>query len=172
VFLPELVPLPNAAGSLRGEAVAELVRQQQDLTPVVGLVREHVGEHASARRPRPCPTSARENRDPAIGLSGKRIGEHTETLGRAFFVRGRGLPYRAAVRIEWYRTLQVRGGAPQPYKTAVVKVRKDGSDASAGISGSRGRARAPCQRVKVCQQELIHRVIDGVGFQQDVANLA
>jgi hypothetical protein len=38
VLLPEFVPLPDAVGSLVRQAIAELVRQHQDLPAMVGLV--------------------------------------------------------------------------------------------------------------------------------------
>jgi len=39
VLLPEFVPMPKAVGSLiPGDAIAKLVREQQNLAPVVGLV--------------------------------------------------------------------------------------------------------------------------------------
>jgi hypothetical protein len=35
-----------------------------------------------------------------------------------------------------------------------------------------GQLRAPRARVKMREQELVHGVVDTVGFEQDVANLA
>ena len=60
VLLPQLVPLPDAAPRLRRKPVAQLMRQHQDLAAVMGLVREHVGEHAGAGGPGARPASARE----------------------------------------------------------------------------------------------------------------
>jgi hypothetical protein len=52
-----------------------------------------------------------------------------------------------------------------------VKVREDRGDGSASITLCSRHLRAPGSGVEVRQQELIHRVIDGVSFQQNVANL-
>ena len=52
-----------------------------------------------------------------------------------------------------------------------MKVREDRGDASPGVTLSVGQLRAPGSPVEVRQQELIHRVIHRVGFEQDVPNL-
>jgi len=54
------------------DAVAELVGQHQNLTAMMGLVREHVGEHGPSGGPRWRPTAAGEFRDAAIVFAGER----------------------------------------------------------------------------------------------------
>src|SRR5215472_11894665 len=83
MLLPQLVPEPNAIGSLNREAIPKLVRKHNDLPPVVSLMRKHVAEHRAARRPGSRPAPSRKFRYLARRFSGKRIGEHAKTLRRA-----------------------------------------------------------------------------------------
>jgi len=165
VLLPEFVPMPNPVGNLiPGDAIAKLVHELQDLAPVVGLMRKHVGKHGASGRPCSQPATG-ELRDPALWPIGQRIGEHAETLRRAFSVSGGSLLHRAAVRVERGGTFQVRGGIPEPSEAAVVKVREDRGDGTTTIAVGSGRLGTPSSRVEVREKELIHRVIDRVGFQ-------
>lgn len=122
--------MPNA-GSFVEDAVAELVRQHQNLAAMMRLVREHVREHGPSGGPRLGPTAARELRNAAIRSGGKSVGQHAQTLRGAPFVRGGSLFHGAAVGIEWRRTLQMRRGILQPDQTAVVEMREDGCDCAA-----------------------------------------
>ena len=171
VLFPQFVPLPNAARRLIGRAIAELVRQHQDLTSMVGLVGKHVGKHGCACGPCSSKAIARKFRDLALWPSGQRIGKHAQTLCRALPVRGRGLLHRTAVRTQRGRTLQVRSRIPEPCDTGVVKVCEDRGDGAAATALGSGRLGAPSPRVKMREKELVHRIIDRVGFQQHVANL-
>jgi len=138
---------------------------------MVGFMRKHVGEHGSASGPYSRPASAREFRDLALGFGGQSVGEHAETLRGAFSVRDGSLLHGAAVRIERGRTFQVRGGMLKPHETAVVQVDENRGDGAAIVALYSRRLRAPRLGVEVREQELIHCVVDGVGFQEDVANV-
>ena len=171
VLFPKFVPVPNAFGSLiPGDAIAKLVHEQQHLAAVVGLMREHVGKHGASGGPCSQPATGKF-RDPALWLIRQRIGEHAETLRRAFSVSSGSLLHRAAIWIEPSGAFQVRGGIPEPSKAAVVKVREDRGDGASAIVLGTGRLGAPSPRVEVREKELVHRVINRVGFQQDVSNL-
>ena len=171
MLLPEFVPMPNSVGYLiPGDAIAKLVREQQDLTSMVGLMRKHVGKHGAAGGPFSQPATG-EFRDPALWLIRQRLGEHAEALHRAFSVGGGSLLHRAAIWIERSGTFQVRGGIPEPGEAGVVKVREDRGDGATTIAIGSGRLGTPGPRVETREKELIHRVIDRVGFQQDVSNL-
>ena len=164
--------MPKAGGNLiPGNAIAKLVREQQDLAPVVGFMRKHVGKHGAAGGPGGHIAIPGEFRDLAIGLTGQRIGEHAEALRRAFLVGGGSLLYRAVSGIERSGTLQVRGGVPEPGETGVVKVRKDRGYGASTIAIGSGRLGMPGPRVEVREKKLVHRVIHRVSFQQDVSNL-
>jgi len=126
-LFPQLLPMPHA-GSFVQQAVAELVREHQNLAAVMRLVREHVREHAPSGGPRLRPTAAREFFNAAIRSGRKRVRQHAQALRGAFPVRGGSLLYGAAVRIQRRRTFQMRRGIFQPHKTAVVQMREDGGD--------------------------------------------
>src|SRR5580692_6147368 len=64
-LLPEFLPVPHS-GSRVEDAVAHLVRQHQNLSAMVRLVREHVSKHGATSRPGLRPTAAREFRHAAI----------------------------------------------------------------------------------------------------------
>ena len=171
VFLPEAVPVPDGSGSgLIGEAITELVGEHEYLAAVVGLVGEHVGEHGSSGGPWASP-AAEKFFDFAVGRSGERVGKHAEALRSAFAVRGGGLLHGAGVRVEPGRAFEMRGTIAQPQEAAVVQVREDGGDGSRGFSLYIGRLRAPDIWVDVGEQELIHGVVDGVGFDEDGADV-
>jgi len=129
-LFPELLPMPDA-GSFVEDAVAELVRQHQNLAAMMRFVREHVSEHGPSGGPRLRPTAARELCNAAIRSSGESIRQHAQALRGASPVRGSSLLHGAAVGIERQRTLQVRRGILQPHKTAVVQMREDRRDGPA-----------------------------------------
>ena len=52
-----------------------------------------------------------------------------------------------------------------------MNVREDRGDGSAAITLCSRQLQSPGLRVEVREQQLIHGVVDCVGFQQDVANL-
>ena len=111
--------MPDAVHGFVG-AVAELMRQHQNLAAMMRLVREHVSEHGPSGRPRGHPTVAREFSNAAIRLSRESIRQHAQALRGASPVRGTSLLHGAAAGIEWRRTLQMRRISFQPFKTAVV----------------------------------------------------
>lgn len=145
--------------------------EQQDLAPVVGLMRKHVGKHRSSGRPRSPPAIPREFCDLPLLPRRQCIAEHAETQRRTSSVGGGSLLHRAAIWVERQGTFQVRRGIPEPGEAGVVKVREDrGNGATTTAFGSR-RLGAPSPRVEVRKKELVHRVIDRVGFKQNVSNL-
>lgn len=132
-------------------------------------MRKHVAEHGCTRRPL-AQLSARKFGDLPPGTFGQRLGEHAQTLRRTPVMCRCRLFHRAAFGIESRRTLQVWSGISQPGEPVVVQMREDRSDRSAVILRS-GNLGAPGPRIKVRQDELIHRIVDRVGFQQDIANV-
>src|SRR5260370_21368692 len=112
-LFPELLPLPDA-GSLVQDAVADLVRQHQNLSAMVGLVREHVSEHGPSGVPRWHPTVARELCNLSLRSARESIRQHPQALRGTFPVRGPSLLHGAAVGIKWRRTVQMRCGTLQP----------------------------------------------------------
>ena len=53
-----------------------------------------------------------------------------------------------------------------------MKVREDRSDGAATSASECGRLSAPGAWIEMREEELIHRVIDRVGFEEDVANFS
>src|SRR5260370_33472712 len=168
-LFPEFLPLPDA-GSLVQDTVADLAGQHQNLAAMVGLVREHISEHGPSGGPRWHPTVARELCNLAIRSARESIRQHPQALRGAFPVRGSSLLHAAAVGIKWRRTLQMRCGTLQPLETAVVQMREDGRDCPATAFFSR-RVGAPCTRVEMGKDELVHGVVGRIGLEQGVANL-
>ena len=64
----------------------------------------------------------------------------------------------------------MRSRIPQPYKPAVVKMRVDRGDRSSRMTLFR-QLRAPSARIKMRKQKLVHCIIDGISFDQDIASL-
>jgi hypothetical protein len=157
--------LPDATHDIVRKAVTELVREHQDLATVVRLMRKHVRPHGAAGWPNGRPTAARELPYLAFWLSGESVGEHAQTLRRTFFVGGGGLLHGDAIGIDWSGAFQVRGGILDPDETIVVKMRENGGDGAAAAALGFGQLRAPSSRVEIREKELVHRVIDRVGFQ-------
>ena len=62
----------------------------------------------------------------------------------------------------------MRGGEPQPLATNVVHVREDSCNGSriAAIS-----LRSPRPRVQMLEDELVHAIIHGIGFEQRLAKI-
>ncbi len=151
--------------------MSELMRKHQDLSAMVGLVREHVGEHGGARRPNSCPASPRKTGDSAVRLRRESIGEHAEALRGALFVGSGSLFHGAAIGFERRRTLEMRSGMLDPYEAAVMQMSENGGNGAAAAAVDSAQLGAPSPRIEMLQQELIHGVVDGVGFQDDIANL-
>jgi hypothetical protein len=86
-------------------------------------------------------------------------------------VRESSLLHGAAVGIEWRRTFQVRRRIFQPHQPAFVQMREDGPNRSPTAFLTR-RLRAPGTRIEVREDELVHRIIARVSFQQGIANLS
>jgi len=170
VLLPELVPEPDAVGGVVGQPIAELVGEHDDLAAMMGFVREHVGKHGRTGGPGARPGAARELGDAALRAGGQRVGEHAQALRAAFLVRRGGLLDGAAAGIERSGTFQVWGGMFQPHQAAVMQVRENrGDGAAAAFCG--GKLGAPGAGVEMREEELVHGVVDRVGFKQDFANV-
>ena len=138
---------------------------------MVCLVREHVGEHGRPGGPNSCPASARKLGDLAVRLSGESVGEHAEALRGALFVGSGSFFHGAAIGFERRRTLEMRSGMLDPYEAAVMQMRENGSNGATAAAVDSAQLGAPSPRIEMLQQELIHGVVDGVGFQDDIANL-
>jgi hypothetical protein len=151
------------------KTIAELVGEQENLAAMVRFVGEHVGEHGGSRGPDLAPTAAREFGDAAIGRSGQRIGQHAQTLSCAFFVRGGGLLDGATVGVERRGTFQVGRGISEPGEPAVMEMREDRGDAATAAFFT-GRIGAPRARIESGEDELVHGVVGGVGFEERVAD--
>lgn len=169
-MFPELLPMPDAVGGMDGETITELVSLQDDLSAMMGFVQEHVGEHDASCGPDWRPGATAKAGDLAIGITRQRVREHAKTLGCALLVRGRRLLEGAASRIERSRTSQVGGGVFDPDEAAVVEVGEHSGDRATTPWLAVG-LRAPGTRVEVGKDELIHRVVDGVGLDKSLAEV-
>ena len=138
---------------------------------MVGLVRKHVGEHGGSGRPRASETVAREFGDLPLGRCPQGIGEHAQAQLRALLMGGGSLLHCATVGVEPSGPPQVRSGVPKPRQPAVVQMGEDRGDGAARAALCFGHGQAPGAGVEVREQELIHRIVRRIGFQQDVANL-
>src|ERR671924_1132345 len=58
----------------------------------------------------------------------------------------------------------------EPYQTVVVHMSKDGRDCAAVFPIQPRRLRTPCAPIDVCEEKLVHPIIGGIGFQQDLAD--
>jgi hypothetical protein len=170
VLLPEFVPPPDAAASGVGKRVAELVSEHEDLAAVMSFVSEHVAKHGGAGGPNGHDRIAEEFGDPAIGLRGERVGEHDKTGGGTFFVGGGGLRNCAAVGIERSGTFQMRRRILEPAETGVVEVGEDSGDGTAAAVFRGRRLGAPGAWIEMREEELVHGVVDGLSFEEDVTN--
>ena len=162
-FLPQAVPLPDS-GVLR-QSKTQLMRQHQNLSPMMGLVGEHVGEHGCSRRPGSGPTAAPKFRYPPLGADRQGVAKHTHALRRALRMRRGSLRNGAARRIQRGGTFQMRRRPLQPNQPRVMQVGKDRGDGPPTQSGPR-QIRPPGARIKMGQQPLVHGIVDRVCFYQ------
>ena len=165
-LLPQPIPLPNPSPHRRRNSIPELMRQHQNLSPMMRLMRKHVGEHRSASRPHRNPTPAIEFRHPPIRPSSQRIRQHPQTLCRTLLMRRSSLPHRAPVRIQRHRTLQMWRRIPNPNQPAVMQMRKERSNRPSAPCLTRRRS-PPSTRIQMRQQMLVHQIIDGVSLNQN-----
>jgi len=91
-------------------------------------------------------------------------------LRGAFFEREGGLRHGAAERVERRGALEMGGGISEPRDADIVQVGKDGSDGAATGFCAREFG-APRAGMEISEQELVHRVVDGIGLQENVAKL-
>ena len=150
--------------------MSQLVRQHDDLAAMMRLMGEHVTEHGGAGGPDRNPAPAREFGHEASRVRGQSVGEHAQTLSSAFLVRGDCLLDGATAGVERRRTLQVRSGMFDPHQAAVVQVGKDGGEGAAASLLS-GRLRTPGAPVEMREQELVHGIVDGVDFKENVTQV-
>jgi len=167
---PEFVPPPDAASGLVGETIAELVGEQEDLSAMMGFVGKHVAEHGGAGGPSGDDFVSSELGDAARGLRGECVGEHAETLLGTLLEGGGGLLFGAAMRVERRGTFEVRGVVAEPVATNIVKMGEDGGDGASATASGSGSCGAPGAWVEMSEEELVHGVVDGVGFKEDVAD--
>jgi hypothetical protein len=169
-FLPKLLPVPHARSRVQ-QPIPQLVRQHQNLAAMMRLVREHVSKHRPAGRPCLRPTPAREFRHTPTRRSGQSIRQHPQALRPTFPMRRSGLLNRATLRVQWRWTLQMRRRILQPRQPAVVQMRENRRDRSPAALFSR-QLRTPSTRVQLRQNQLVHRVVARISFQQRIANLS
>ncbi len=144
-LLPQLVPLPNPTPSLRRQPISQLVRQHDDLPPMMRLMREHVRKHRPAGGPHRHPTPARKFRhSPPLRIPRQRLSQHPQTLLPTLLVGGRRLLHRAPRRIERRRTFQMRRRILQPHQPAVMHMREDRPNCLPCPFGPGGSARHAC----------------------------
>lgn len=146
------------------------MRQHQNLPTMVSLVGEHIRKHRPTRRPHRHPTPPRELRDSPLCTARECIGQHPQTLLRAFLVRDSRLLHRAPKRIERSRTLQMRRRIPNPHQPAVMQMRKQRSNRPPAPFLTR-RIRTPRPRIKMRQQNLVHGIVYGVRLDQNRGKL-
>src|SRR5215831_18428613 len=107
--------------------------QHADLSTMVGIMRDHVSEHCSARWPRPAPTVAMEEFDRPAWR--ERLPQHFRAIPSAARERDLHLASRAAPSVKLYRQLDMGSRKPQPLSASLMHVRKDrrdGADVAAG----------------------------------------
>jgi hypothetical protein len=170
VLAPEFVPPPDATGGLVGEPIAELMGEHEDLSAVMSFMGKHIAEHGGAGGPGGNDFVAGELGDAAIGLRAERVCEHEEALRGTLFEGGGGLFFGAAMGVERGGTFEMRSGVAEPVTTNVVQMGKDGGDGASAATGGGRSWSAPGTRVEMSKEELIHGVVDGVGFEEDVAD--
>jgi len=169
-LLPQPIPLPNPAPNRWRNPIPQLMRQHQDLPTMVRLMRKHVSKHRPASRPHRNPTPSVELRYPPLRPTSQSIRQHAQTLLCTLLVCRRSLLQSAPIRIERRRTLQMRCRIPYPNQPAVMQMRKESSN-SPPAPRLTGRRRPPSLWIKVGQQMLIHKVIDGVSLYQNRGKL-
>ena len=169
-MLPHFFPTPNAVGCGVKQAIAELVGEHHDLSAVVSFVGKHVGEHGRTSGPFRGPAAAGEFCDAAAGIGRQSFGEHSKALGRASFVSDGRLLDGAAKGIEGRGAFQVGSGVLDPHEAAVVEMSEDGGD-GAPAAFLAGRLGPPGAGIEVREQELVHGVVRGVGFEEDGAEI-
>ena len=112
------------------------------------------------------PTPARKLRhSPPLRVPRQRLGQHPQTLLPTLLVGSRRLLHRAPRRVERRRTLQMRRRILQPHQPAVMQMREDCPNRTP-MPLRPQRLRPPRARIQMLQQELVHRIVDGISFQQ------
>jgi len=164
MLLPQPIPLPNPR--IQRQPIPQLMRQHQNLPPMMRLMRKHISKHRPSRRPRPRPTATPEFRHAPLLSARQGIRKHPYTLHRALPVRRSGLSNGASRRIQRRRTPQMRRRTLEPNQPAVMQMRKDRSNRPPAESASR-QFRPPSPRIKMRQQPLIHRIVDRICLDQN-----
>jgi hypothetical protein len=140
--------------------------QHAHLTAVVGFVHDHICDHSRARRPWLEPAVTVKLPDSTLGSES--LSQHLRTKRSALRESVLRLPLRAAGAIQPWRRLQVRRRQAKPLAANVMDVGKDSGD---GARFAARNLRAPGTRVEMLEHELIHALIDRVGFQHTLPQI-
>ncbi len=143
---------------------AELRREHDDLSAMVGFVGEHVEQHFGADWPGSRPSVSEKMLD-WIVASAERFGEHVCAAGGAFGQLRAGL-LRGAVRpVEQRRHVEMRSVEPHPLAANIVHVGENGRD-GAGVAGW---FRFPGERVEMFDDRLIEAIVRGKHLNSNLA---
>jgi hypothetical protein len=141
--------------------------QHAYLAAMVGIMHDHVSEHGRAGRPCSGPTVAAELSHTTVRAA-QGFSQHFRAKECALCQCNLRLMLRAPRAIELGGKLHMRGGEPQPLATNVVHVRKNSCN---GPRIAAVRLRSPRPRVQMLEDELVHAIIHGIGFEQRLAKI-
>jgi hypothetical protein len=166
-LLPEFFPSPKPVRGLSRQRETQLMGQHAYLAAMVGIVHNHVSEHGRAGRPCSGPTVAAELSHTTVRAA-QGFSQHFRAKECALCQCNLRLMLRAPRAIELGGKLHMRGGEPQPLATNVVHVRKNSCN---GPRIAAVRLRSPRPRVQMLEDELVHAIIHGIGFEQRLAKI-
>jgi len=130
--------------------------EHANLSAMVRFVRNHVAQHLRAGGPWTRPSVLTKlSHSPAVAA--KRFSEHGSAASGALGQCGTRLPRRASRTVKLGRNSQVRRRQPDPLRTHVVHVRKDGCN----CANLARRLSFPGGRVKTLDKNLVQAIIGG-----------
>ncbi len=165
-LLPELFPAPNSEGGLARQREPQLMSEHAHLAAVVGLVRDHVGEHGCARRPRFSPAVAMKLFNAALRVES--LLQHLRTECGTLREGLLDLLRRAVGTGELGWPLQVRRGQAKPLAADVVDMAEDGGDGARFAVRKLGSPRAG---IEMLEHQLVHAVVDRERLRHTLAQI-
>jgi hypothetical protein len=146
---PKSLPIPHFVSSFYWKS--QLVRQYADLPPVMRFVRNHVGDHRGAARPRLSPTIPPKLFHASIRVC-QSFGYHFRATSGAFRQRSASLALCATHVVELHRQLKVRRREPYPLATNIVHMCENRRDSAASRSFGARWVAAPGPRIKLLEK--------------------
>ena len=162
----ESLPTPHGGHGFHRQWKAQLMRQHANLSAMMRVMRDHVGDHGNTRRPGLRPSVALEVLDLPLRTQG--FTDHLSTKPRAPGERKACLPRCASAAVELRRKRKMGCGEPQPLAADVLHVSKYCRD-RAGTAAR--RLRPPGSRIKFLQDDLVHPVVDRISLGQCLGNV-